>query len=159
MHTTTAHTPPHTPTDSLMCLLSGSWFHGDISSSEAARRLQKGPGAFLVRFSQSTADYAGAFTVTRINEKGATVNIRINQDKTGGFSVNRDSTYPDLEVLIQDLKDTLFLKHACKVHDTRDTHTAHDTTHAHTCVRVRVRLKNTGIEVPEDLRGRARRRL
>ncbi len=96
--------------------------------------MQKGPGAFLVRFSQSTADYAGAFTVTRINEKGATVNIRINQDKTGGFSVNRDSTYPDLEVLIQDLKDTLFLKHACKVHDTHRTHIAHDTTHAHMCV-------------------------
>jgi hypothetical protein len=119
--------------------------------------LQKGPGAFLVRFSQSTADYAGAFTVTRINEKGATVNIRINQDKTGGFSVNRDSTYPDLEVLIQDLKDTLFLKHACKVHNTtrhaRHTHTWHDT-RSHVCV-----CGCKGIEVPEDLRGRARRRL
>jgi len=104
----------YTILDRMHNLLKNDWFHGDISSSEAARRLQKGPGAFLVRFSQSTADYAGAFTVTRINEKGATVNIRINQDKTGGFSVNRDSTYPDLEVLIQDLKDTLFLKHACK---------------------------------------------
>lgn len=85
-----------------------------MTSSEASLRLQKVPGAFLVRFSQST-DHGGAFTITRINEKGSTVNIRISQDKNGGFSVNRDTTYPTLAALIADLKDTVFLKHPCPV--------------------------------------------
>ncbi len=41
------------------------------------------------------------------------MNIRISQDKTG-FFVNRDTTYPDLEALIVDLKNTLFLESACQ---------------------------------------------
>jgi len=76
--------------------------------------LLKVPGTFLVRFSQSTADNAGAFAITRITKQGDPISIRISQDKNG-FWINRDATYPDLGALINDFKKTLYLKHPCQV--------------------------------------------
>jgi len=97
--------------DRMHTTLKHDWFHGDVTSEEASRRLRKEPGTYLVRFSQSDV---GGYAITRINEKGKTVSIRISQDSNGSFSVNKDATYPTLKALIDSLKETLFLKEACK---------------------------------------------
>jgi serine/threonine protein kinase len=98
--------------DRMRLLLENKWFHGDISSNEAARRFRgKEPGTFLVRFT-TNADFPGAFTITRFSQQETVSNIRVIQDKNG-FYVNKNSVHPTLETLILDLQDTLFLKFPC----------------------------------------------
>lgn len=99
--------------DRIRGTLENKWFHGDLSSHEAARRLRdQVTGTFLVRFTTSP-DYPGAFTITRVADGRQISNIRVIQDQNG-FYVNKKDVYPTLDHLILEMRDSFNLKHPCE---------------------------------------------
>jgi len=99
--------------DRMRLICSNPWFHGNLDTKEAQRKLTgQPPGTFLVRFSTNT-EYPGAYTITRVASNGSIGNVRIRQNIGVGFSVNDDKTFTHLEELIEAVKDILNLKFAC----------------------------------------------
>lgn len=87
-----------------------SGFYGDLETKEAQARLEgKEEGYYLIRFSLSEPL---GYAITRVGQKGQIKNAKI-LIKNGEFYVTeKGKTYPDLEALITELKDTLELKFA-----------------------------------------------
>eukprot|EP01089_Gocevia_fonbrunei_P004739 TRINITY_DN14793_c0_g1_i1.p1 TRINITY_DN14793_c0_g1~~TRINITY_DN14793_c0_g1_i1.p1 ORF type:complete len:542 (-),score=98.64 TRINITY_DN14793_c0_g1_i1:129-1754(-) len=97
--------PPANPHNNILTKMrnmsSQPWFHGDVDTAEAQRRIDGQPvGVYLVRFSNREP---GAFTITRKTDGGVS-NIRVGHRPGGGFSVNEESTYNTLEELLEFVK-------------------------------------------------------
>eukprot|EP01087_Luapelamoeba_hula_P014896 TRINITY_DN4423_c0_g1_i3.p1 TRINITY_DN4423_c0_g1~~TRINITY_DN4423_c0_g1_i3.p1 ORF type:complete len:331 (-),score=45.69 TRINITY_DN4423_c0_g1_i3:59-1051(-) len=101
--------------DTIISILQHEWFHGDIPTSEAHRRLiaHQMAGTFLIRFSNNPS-HPGCYTISRVSSTGQIAHIRISHvPGECGFSVNDDYTYPTLVELVQKLSVALDLKYAC----------------------------------------------
>jgi len=86
--------------DNIRYLLKQKWFHGDISSAEATKKVSRSPpGTFLVRFSTNAM---GAFTSTIQTDKGV-LHVRIFRNAQGKFylSNEKDKTFATLHDLIE----------------------------------------------------------
>jgi len=60
------------------------WFHGDIDASEAIIKLNgSAPGSFLVRYSTITANFTGAFTISRVTDDQSIVHVKIERGDGG----------------------------------------------------------------------------
>jgi serine/threonine protein kinase len=89
------------------------WFHGNIETGEAQRRLNgQGPGCFLIRFSTNPT-YPTCYTISKVSKDGKTAHIRISHAPGEGFSVNDEHTYASLEELVTKLGKALDLRTPC----------------------------------------------
>ncbi|ELR19943.1 dual specificity protein kinase [Acanthamoeba castellanii str. Neff] len=98
--------------DAIREILQEAWFHGDIETGEAQRRLNgQGAGCFLVRFSTNPS-HPGCFTISKVSANGKVAHIRISHSAEG-FSVNDEHTYPSLPELVEKLSKALDLRFPC----------------------------------------------
>jgi len=68
-------------------IVSKSWFHGDISTTDSELAFKdKGPGFFLVRMSTTNA---GTFTISKVSKNGKINHQRIEKDEQGFYCVKR----------------------------------------------------------------------
>jgi len=87
--------------ENILLVMTKTWFHGDISKDEAYNQLMsKGPGAFLLRFSNRQ----NAFVISRvISKEGKNWVTHITvKHSSNGFSIpGSDTSYPDIIKLIK----------------------------------------------------------
>jgi len=94
-------------------ILENEWFHGDIPTAEAQRRLSgQMPGCYLIRFSTNPS-HPGCYTISRVSSTGQVAHIRISHVPGEGFSVNDDHTYGSLDELVSKLSVALDLRYPC----------------------------------------------
>ncbi|KAH3765909.1 SHK1 protein [Pelomyxa schiedti] len=96
------------------------WFHGDIDGKAALSRLPAQPGAYLIRFSNTSQ---GCFTISRVITKAGklcVVHSRIAR-RHNGYQINSEEitsqAYPTLSDLIVGVKDILGLYTVCPSKD------------------------------------------
>jgi hypothetical protein len=99
--------------DKIQATLSASWFHGDISSSDADKLLYNDgrAGAFLIRFSIRDA---GAFTLARListKDVQEVVKLRIKNNLHVGLAL-AGSYFSSLPELVSKIANQYNLKHA-----------------------------------------------
>jgi len=97
----------------LKSIISQSWFHGDISSTESAIRLfDKTPGTFLVRFSSTERGY---FTISQREEDNPNGlrHVRIKHPPLKDEYSIKDTIYTSLIDLINSEASSLNLKEPC----------------------------------------------
>jgi len=67
------------------------WFHGDIDASDAIIKLNgSAPGSFLVRYSTVTANFTGAFTISRVTDDNSIVHVKIERSEAGGYVLHNE---------------------------------------------------------------------
>lgn len=93
----------------LRCIVSKSWFHGDLQTKESERLLEGRPdGTFMIRFSNKVP---GAFTVSKIQD-GKTTHQRVGHKPGSGYMIG-NYTFPSLEDLIEKCSSELKLVTSC----------------------------------------------
>ncbi|KAL6076941.1 serine/threonine-protein kinase STY17 isoform X1 [Balamuthia mandrillaris] len=99
--------------ESVCEILSKEWFHGDIETAEAQRRLSgQAQGCYLVRFSNNPLT-PGCYTISRVAADDHIVHMRVTHQPGVGFSVNGERCYASLDELIYALSGPLKLKSPC----------------------------------------------
>jgi len=85
------------------------YFHGDISSDEAKRRLKGLPnGTFLIRFSGE----AGFFVLSRM-VGGQFKEGRVEYSAAKGFTIDKKNFFPSLSKFVTKLRDNLGVQQIC----------------------------------------------
>jgi len=99
--------------DQIYNTLKHDWFHGDIPTGEAVRRLQgQKSGCFLVRFSNNPS-HPGCYTISRVSSRKTVAHIRILHSPSEGFSLNDDNQFEALEELVAAVSSRLDLRFPC----------------------------------------------
>lgn len=96
--------------DSIEDLLKKTWFHGDISSTEAEQRLaNEKKGTFLVRFSSRDP---GCYAISTMSQGGRLKHFRIYHKPGLDYLIGKTEC-PSLEAIVTKYHKELFLKTAC----------------------------------------------
>lgn len=97
--------------DKISTLLRQPWFHGELTTIDAERKLKHQPrGTFLVRFSSRDP---GSYTMSASDKNGTISHFRIFHKPTSGYRFCSQLVFPTLEALVGHIQAQLGLTLPC----------------------------------------------